>query len=153
MLKITMCAAILFGICGCGGDKGGTVKDYEAFIKNEFDKIVKQNPLVVLDSEFSLDVIKTESLVSPLIGTCSTDLVVPFISSAEQGATMLFAVELKMSHGYQEEAWVMTNCTATIKSGKCVGGPNRINESVIEEMRGNVMEFDSIDEFLKYFIY
>lgn len=129
---------LLVSASGCGGEKADPVKEYETFMKSEFDVLQKSNPEMKLESKFLLDVKKSESLVSPLIGTCSVKALwlMEFDGSKDTYSGLLNTIEIELVHGFQEGKWVFTEGTATVIGIKVVmaeGKENTMEERMMQK--------------------
>lgn len=117
---------LILGVVVFSGCKsGGPVNDYTEFVNAEFERLVeiqkKLNiPELVLDSEYTLDVQETDSLVSPLLGTCVVDASATY--DENESWSVVVEYRLNLTHAYQDEKWVLTACTVDIIDGEVIDG-------------------------------
>jgi len=154
MYRLTLFGLLIFvGVAGCNSssEPSDPVSGYKEFLDGEFDRIKQKVPDFALDSNYKLDVSKTDSLTSPLVGTCVVDVVYPFVGKNKEGV-ILFTIALDMKHGWQEDKWVLTTGKATIKSGKVIKDSEYgAYSQVAEDNEGKYFDFETLDELGKLF--
>jgi|OM-RGC.v1.023195506 hypothetical protein len=141
---------------GCNSESSNQPSDpvasYTEFLDREFERMKNELPQFALDSKYKLDVQKTDSLVSPLVGTCVVDVVYPF-QSEEKDMAVLFIINLDMKHGHQDSGWVLTTGRGRITGSKVLKDTSeyRVANSVAKQMEGKYFDFESLDELGKIF--
>jgi phage FluMu protein Com len=115
------------------------VSDYTKFINSELDRLSN-----VRFRGGKIDVLKTESLVSPLVGTykvtafCSQDIVT--------GDRVLVEYETEITHGRQGDKWVMTSGKVKQVGWSVLSGDKSLMDEVFKRFNGRVTEFSSFDD-------
>lgn len=111
------------------------VSNYRKYVVSELARLPElarhtgaQNTLV-LNNEYHIDVRKTDSLVSPLVGTC--DIVVKYpVKSSQWRVYVEYYLKLSLTHGYQDGQWVMTAGNARIIKVNTLQGGYRFGKEV-----------------------
>lgn len=117
------------------------VTDYTAFIKSEIGRVEKSK---LIFSQGNIDVQKTQSLVTPLVGTykfiakCPIDLA--------SGEIVVVRFEAEMTHGRQGDKWVMTNGKAKHAGWQVLRGDKGAMDQVFSKSDGNVIAFSTLAE-------
>ena len=147
---LLICAALSGCQGGTDGSADGTVSGYKRFLDGEFARIKETTPQLALDGTYKLDVKKSDSLVSPLIGTCVVDVFFPY---TDKDMIILFSITLEISHGWQEGKWVMTTGKGTIKGGKVVKdeGEHQVASKLAEKFKGRHISFETLDALGEHF--
>ena len=152
---LALCVSMCFPLLGCNSSDGqpaDPVSDYTQFLDGEFDRIKQEASEFAIDSKYKLDVSKTESLVSPLVGTCVVRVLYPMIAD-NNDTIVVFTLSLDMKHGYQEGKWVLTTGEATITDNKVIkdGSKYQTAGQVAQNMTGQKHNFETLDELGKIF--
>ena len=151
--RLISCVTILLAVGGCSnGTPSDPVANYTKFIQGEFEQVKTAHPNFSLGSQYKIDVQKTDSLVSPLVGTCNVNALWP-IEMEKLQFTILFRVDVVMTHGYQDGKWVFTT-----GKGKIIGSEvlkikdtSRYRSAVkaAQSVHGFDFNFSSLDDLGK----
>lgn len=135
-------AASLFTInsLGCARDP---VASYKDFVESEFARAASAHPGFEPANVYEIDVRKSDSLVSPLVGTAVTTATWPGTKSYSVTASV------KMTHNFQDSRWVFAEGKATIQSFKVDGGDRSEDRKAVQagldEFVGTSFPFQSLD--------
>lgn len=125
--------AILLLTAGCGGAATDPLASYKAYVQNDVRKALEQAGYVDISDAISIDVVKSDSLVSPYAGTCVMQAVKKLGDSKE----VELVVKIVAKHGLQDGRWVPTTSESTVIDAK--GG----NPVVMRKMIGRTFKGDS----------
>ncbi len=153
----TLCCLAGFLACsafpGCTSDP---VSDYRRFLAGDFQRVASAHPDVTVDDQYKLDVEKTESLVSPLVGTCIVNVISGVVPSTADGISKKYSWSVEMKHALQDNKWVVTAVRGTLIGVELfydatVDQSDPLLKSVTElymkENEGKTYEFASLDIF------
>ena len=123
-------ATVSVTLTGCGGKSPATpppaidpVASYRAFLDTDFADLKKQLPDTVFDEGFKFDVQKTDSLVSPLVGSCDIKIASPLVF--ENGKfEIMNKYQFQLTHGFHDNKWILTSA-----KGKYLGAVITKDES------------------------
>ncbi len=131
------------------------VTSYRDFLRGELQRI-RQIPNLTLDDNSKIDVQKTDSLVSPLVGTCTVSYV--FVTNGETNSgpfSYMIGGSLEMTHGFQDGKWTMTTGVMTIKLHEVLKAPPESTtfsltvRDLIARRNGVLTRFTSVEEMRK----
>lgn len=146
--------------------KGDPVAEYKLFINDElerYNKLRGDMDLRIISGTKKIDVRKTDSLISPVVGTCKVGATYPMVfknftvdyagNEPDPGALAVM-VELDLSHNCQDGTWRLTAGAGTITGcvflQECKSSSNNDNMSLAgAEMKGRGFKFGSLEELLE----
>lgn len=96
-----------------------------------------------MSEDYKLDVEKTSSIVSPLLGTCSRNVLYKVTDARYE---VLWAVNLTLTYGYQGDEWVLTGGQGRVEGGSVGRDETSVLETVVEQMTGAKLQFGTVDE-------
>ncbi len=141
---------ICVGVAGCSGPPSDPVSDYKRFINGEFEQMNKKFPAIVLDGEYKLNVSKTDSLVSPLIGTISVNVTLPHKNPIKNpDGEMRYSGTFEMTHALQDDKWVMTTGKFTVKQAKVIKdmSSSQYRYGMAKDIIGDQFDYKTLEEF------
>jgi hypothetical protein len=102
---------------GSNGLPVDPIASFKAFLKDEFKRIEKASPKSILSDNHSINVETTNSLVTPLLGTCGVQI--SFVMSTPD-EEVTWQAKFDTNYGWQDGNWVCTTGTATVLAGQVV---------------------------------
>lgn len=151
-ITLLACIAVIVVFLWPSGQPRDPVSDYTQFLDSEFKRIKENVPNFVLDDKYKLDVQKTDSLVSPLVGTCIVDVLQP---SVDEESVCVYVIKLDMKHAYQDGKWVLTAGRADIIDAKVLkdNTENQIMQEVMDAVKREMetSSFESLDDLNEIF--
>ena len=149
LLSSVVLIGLLAQFVGCGGTDGvgsdglptDPVASFNAFLEDEFERIKQSSPQSELSSDHSINVEKTDSLVSPLIGTSIVEI--KFKSDFEDGE-MLWRGKFNIKYAWQDGNWVCTVGSFEVLGFKVLrdDGEYKVLFDVGQKMRGRTVSFE-----------
>ena len=126
--------ATLLLIAGCGLSTTDPLTSYKAHVQRDFRAALEQAGYVDLSDAVSLDVVKSDSLASPYVGTC----VLEAAKKVGESKEVTLVVKLVAHHGLQDGRWVMTTSESTVIDAQ--GG----DPIVMQKMIGRTFKADEL---------
>lgn len=146
---IILASVIVFAAVGCNAaSKALGTKDpvatYKSKVRDEVATLKARVAKVQVNDEYKVNVVKSDSLISPYIGTAELIVQHPITmtSDGEQHTgTVRFQVDL--AHGLQDGEWKLTSCKHTfLPAGP---GEDPYLADIFRRVAGNSKEDGSID--------
>lgn len=129
----TILASLLL-VMGCGLSTTDPLTSYKAYVQGDFRKALEQAGYVDLSDAVSIDVVKSDSLASPYVGTC----VIQAAKKVGDSKEVTLVVKLVTHHGLQDGRWVMTTSESTVTDAQ--GG----DPIVMRKMIGRTFKADTL---------
>jgi hypothetical protein len=129
----------LAGLCGCSAQSTDPIEGYKAFIKATFIPTMKKAGYYDLSDNYTFDVEKTTSLVSPFVGT--TKLKAKRKMGEKNDYEMDF--DITATHGLQDGRWQLTTSRATVTGGRPLENADPgVASAVIRKMTGRSFDLE-----------
>lgn len=151
-IRLIIGLLICLGISGCGdGLPSDPVSDYQKHVESYMASLKDDAGLLAVGGSYKFDVEKTDSLVSPLIGTC----IVRVLKTVEpgKGASVIFTFEINMKHAFQrEKKWVMTTAKFKVIKGVVLKAGTQdpeILNAVTKQLEGRSFDLSEIRQLSK----
>ena len=130
-------------VLGCSDElPSDPVSSYAEYIRQVVKSYDKQRPSVIINDSWKCAVKKTESSVSPLIGTC--ELLVT-TQGVVFGTHIEFHCIVYMTHDWQEETWKQTKCSALVQRGTIIDGDRDEPALHVDALTGETLDLTSFD--------
>ena len=140
---------------GCSSEPASELWDpvasYRAFVDQELERMKAKLPELEIDTD-KRDVQKTDSLVSPLVGTWVMKCISPFDG---EYPNIQCSVKLQMTHALQDGQWVLTEGLGTITDAEVKGlglvgyDDSFMTDRYAERLETESFEFETLDELKK----
>lgn len=138
MCKVNLLVTAVFVIgliagCGSSGVPSDPVSDYREFVNREITQWEEGNHRAKFKRDYKIDVVKTESLVSPFIGTCKIESEWIIESSDGTKIPILWTLEIEMTHQFQEKKWIRTSGKYKVRHGELIKRKEDVEKGEVED--------------------
>jgi hypothetical protein len=147
---IAMLTAAGLTVAGCDGiNKDVVTQDpvasYKTKVQEEISTLRSLLSTLQVDDAYKINVVKSDSLVSPLVGTCQLVVSHPItLTSDGKKHTGSARFQVDLTHGLQDGDWTLTSCRRTFLAP--AAGDDWYIADILKRVAGTSKEDGGIDK-------